>query len=126
MTDPMPNEPVQSPTDNWLEPGKTNIQLIYILYLVSFVVGITSIVGVVMAYLNQDKAMGWMQSHYTWAIRTFWIGILYGVISLLLTVVFIGFLGMLATVIWVIIRCVVGLQKAANREPIDDPRKWLI
>lgn len=126
MTDPMPNEPMQSQTDNWLEPGKTNIQLIYILYLVSFVVGITSIVGVVMAYLNQGKATGWMQSHYTWAVRTFWIGILYGFISLLLTFVFIGFLGMLATIIWVVIRCVVGLQKAGNREPIVDPRKWLI
>jgi uncharacterized membrane protein len=122
----MSNEPVRSPDDNWLEPGKTNIQLVYILYLLSFVVGITSIVGVVIAYLNKTKATGWMQSHYTWAIRTFWIGILYGFISLMLTVVFIGFLGMLATIIWVVVRCVVGLQKAGNQEPIADPYKWLI
>lgn len=126
MTDPMPNEPVRSPGDNWLEPGKTNIQLIYLLYLASFVVGITSIIGVVIAYLNKDKATGWMQSHYIWAIRTFWIGILYGVISLLLTFLLIGFLGMIATLIWVVIRCVIGLQKAGNQQPIDDPRKWLI
>jgi uncharacterized membrane protein len=126
MADPMSNESVRSPDDNWLEPGKTNIQLVYILYLLSFVVGITSIVGVVIAYLNKTKATGWMQSHYTWAIRTFWIGILYGFISLMLTVVFIGFLGMLATIIWVVVRCVVGLQKAGNQEPIADPYKWLI
>lgn len=126
MADPMSNEPVRSPGDNWLEPGKTNIQLVYILYLLSFVVGITSIVGVVIAYLNRSKATGWMQSHYIWAIRTFWIGILYGFISLMLTVVFIGFLGMLATIIWVVVRCVVGLQKAGNQQPIDDPYKWLI
>lgn len=126
MTDPMSNGPVRPPSENWLEPGKTNIQLVYILYLLSFVVGITSIIGVVIAYLNKSKATGWMQSHYIWAIRTFWIGILYSFISLMLTVVFIGFLGMLATIIWVVVRCVVGLQKAGNQQPIDDPNKWLI
>jgi glycolate oxidase FAD binding subunit len=30
-------------TDRWLEPGKTNLQVIYILYLASFVIGITGL-----------------------------------------------------------------------------------
>lgn len=36
-------------TDRWLEPGPTNIQVIYILYLVGFVIGISALVGIVIA-----------------------------------------------------------------------------
>ena len=53
MTDTQPTPPPRE-TDRWLEPGKTNIQVIYVLYLASMVVGITSIIGVVIAYMNRD------------------------------------------------------------------------
>ncbi len=126
MTDTQPTPPPQRETDRWLEPGKTNIQIIYVLYLVSFIVGITSIVGVVIAYMNRGKAGGWMESHYTWAIRTFWIGMLYGLISAVLMFVGIGFLLFFAVAVWAIIRIVKGLQKVARDEAIDDPETWLI
>ena len=37
---------------------------VYILYLVSLLVGITSIVGVIMAYVNRSDAPEWVQTHY--------------------------------------------------------------
>ena len=43
-------------TDKWLEPGKANLQAIYILYLVSLLTGITAIIGVVLAYMNRGKS----------------------------------------------------------------------
>mgnify|MGYP007078752835 CR=1 FL=1 len=125
MTDPTtPHAPRQS--DRWLEPGPTNVQVIYVLYLAGFVIGITAIIGIVIAYLNRGKAGGWIETHYTWAIRTFWIALLAGFVSLLLMIVGIGFLLALATAIWVIVRCVVGLQAVGRREPIKDPQSWLI
>ena len=126
MTDTQPTPPPQRETDRWLEPGKTNIQVIYVLYLASMVVGITSIIGVIIAYMNRGKAGGWIESHYTWAIRTFWMGLLYSLISAVLMIVGIGFLLFFAVAIWAIIRIVKGLQKAARDEAIDDPETWLI
>ena len=55
--------------------------IVYILYLVSLVVGITGIVGVIMAYVNRADAPEWVQTHYRFQIRTFWIGLLYGLIG---------------------------------------------
>ena len=38
-----------------------------------------------MAYINRGQAAGtWAESHYTYQIRTFWIGLLYSCISILL------------------------------------------
>ena len=125
MTDPN-TPPASRQTDRWLEPGPTNVQVIYVLYLASFVIGITAIIGIVIAYINRGKAGGWIETHYTWAIRTFWIALLGGLVSLLLLVVGIGFLLAIAVAIWVIVRCVIGLQAVSRGEPIRDPQSWLI
>jgi len=113
-------------TDRWLEPGPTNIQVIYILYLVSFVIGISALVGIVLAYMNRGKSETWIETHYTWAIRTFWIGILYALISMVLMVVGIGFLLLLAVAVWIVVRAVVGLQLVGRREPIKNPQSWML
>jgi uncharacterized membrane protein len=113
-------------TDKWLEPGKTNIQVIYILYLVGFAIGFTPLIGIVMAYINRGKAGGWVETHYTWTIRTFWIGLLYSLISLVLAMVLVGFLLMVATAVWFVVRCVLGLMAASRDEPIRNPDSWLI
>ncbi|MCG6856917.1 MAG: hypothetical protein LJE67_02495 [Salaquimonas sp.] len=117
--------PAQSP-DSWLDPGKTNIQLIYVLYLAGFVIGITPLIGIVIAYVNRGKAGGWIETHYTWAIRTFWISFLGGIVSFILAFILIGFLMMIAVAIWVIVRCVVGLQAVGRNEPIANPQSWML
>jgi uncharacterized membrane protein len=113
-------------TDRWLEPGKTNLQVIYILYLASFVIGITGLVGIVLAYLNRGKSAPWLESHYTWAIRTFWIGLLGSFISFILFFVVIGMFTIILVAIWFIVRIVIGLQKLGRNEPIADPQSWLL
>jgi uncharacterized membrane protein len=119
-----------SPTDPNLSPASTaaaasNAQIIYILYLVSLVVGVTSIVGVIMAYVYRGEAPDWLRSHYRFQIRTFWIGLLYVVLGMLLSVVLIGFLLLLFWLIWLILRCVKGMQQLERREPIADIETWL-
>ncbi|WP_048648655.1 DUF4870 family protein [Nitratireductor soli] len=122
--EPQPSE--SRKTDGWLDPGPTNIQVIYILYLVGFVIGISALVGIVIAYMNRGKAGGWIETHYTWAIRTFWIALLAAFVSVLLMFVGIGFLLIIAVAIWVVVRCVVGLQLVGRKEPIKNPESWLI
>lgn len=112
--------------DSWLEPGKLNVQLVYGLYLLSFLIGISGLIGLVFAYLNRGKAGGWIDSHYTYAIRTFWIGLLYGFVSAILSLALVGVLLAVLTVVWVVIRCIIGLQKAAAGEPIAKPETWWV
>lgn len=125
MTDPYSQIPPR-PEQSWLEPGKLNVQLVYGLYIASLVLGVSSIVGVVIAYINRGKLGGWVETHYTWTIRTFWIGLLYSLISLILSFVVIGVLGFIATLVWFVVRVVIGLQKAGREEPISNPESWIV
>ena len=125
MSDPQPNFTPRQ-TDRWLDPGPTNVQVIYILYLAGLVVGISGIVGIVLAYMNRGKAGGFVESHYTWLIRTFWIGLIYALVSFVLMMVFIGFILMFAVAVWFIVRGIIGLQALGRGEPIKNPESWLI
>jgi uncharacterized membrane protein len=101
------------------------VTVIYILYLVGLLVGITSLVGVVMAYVYKGGGPEWTESHYRLQIRTFWIGLLYGIIGLVLAFVVIGWLVLLFAAVWMIIRCVKGLKFAASAQPYPTPGSWL-
>ncbi len=125
MSEPV-TPPPASQGDSWLEPGANNVKLVYICYIVGFFIGISTLVGVVFAYLNRGRAGPVVDSHYTWAIRTFWIAILFGFVSLILMVVGIGFLTALATVVWVVVRVVIGLQAIGRGEPIKNPTSWML
>ena len=107
-------------------PGGANALLIYALYLAGLLVGITAVVGVVMAYIARDRAEGWVVSHYEFQIRTFWLTLLYTAIGVVLSFVLIGIPVLMATVVCFIIRNVKGLIRASQDEPIPDPKSWLI
>ena len=107
-------------------PGGANALLIYVLYLAGLLVGITAVVGVVMAYIARDRAEGWVVSHYEFQIRTFWLTLLYGLIGVVLSFVLLGIPVLMATLVWFIIRNVKGLIRASQDEPIPDPKSWLI
>jgi uncharacterized membrane protein len=127
MADPNYRPPVTS-GEGWFSPGRLNVQVVYCLYLVSFVVGITSIIGLIMAYVNRGKGEPRIDTHYTYAICTFWIGLLYALVAVVMMFL-IGWLGMLAMLglsVWIVVRCVIGLQKASAGEPIANPASWWI
>ncbi|CAH0532432.1 hypothetical protein VST7929_00261 [Vibrio stylophorae] len=100
-------------------------KLIYILNFVSLVFGITSLVAVIMAYINKDGAEPWLSEHYRYQIRTFWIGMLYGVISLILCVILIGFVLAFALLVWFIIRNVKGFQALEQGQAPTNVDSWL-
>jgi uncharacterized membrane protein len=125
MSDPQNSEPRQ--TDKWLEPGPQNALVVYVLYLAGFAFGgLPTIIGIVIAYINRGKAGGFVESHYTWLIRTFWIGILYSLIAFILAFIAIGFLLMIAAAVWAIVRLVKGIMALNRNEPIPDPLSWWI
>ncbi len=116
----------ESPTLTQENTGESgNAKIVYILYLVGLVVGITSIVGVVMAYIYKGDAPEWLRDHYRWQIRTFWIGLLYTLIGLVTSLILVGYLILLFVLVWYIVRCVKGLQRLDKRQPLADSGSWL-
>jgi uncharacterized membrane protein len=100
--------------------------IIYILYLVACAAGITAIIGVVMAYVSRPTAPDWLKSHYTFQIRTFWIGLLYFFVSGLLCFVLIGFALIVVAFVWYIVRCAMGLSRLLRNEPYPTPESWTV
>jgi uncharacterized membrane protein len=101
--------------------------IVYILYLAHFipVIGqVAAIVGLILAYVERDTAPAWLKTHYTFQIRTFWIGLLYFFISCVLIVVLIGIPLLFAVWIWFIVRCALGIARLLRSEPYPTPESW--
>jgi uncharacterized membrane protein len=108
------------------EEKTATAKVIYILYVVGWAIPIIApIVGVIFAYVNRDEAPAWLQTHYQLQIRTFWIGLLFAVISLVTTMIYIGYILMLLTLIWMTVRCAKGLKLIYENTPYDNPETWL-
>lgn len=103
--------------------------IIYLLYLAGFITGgVTTIIGVVVAYVNKGDGADWIQDHFTFQIRTFWLGLLLIIVASILAIplwiVLIGPLLPLLVGVWFIIRCVIGLKHVSRREPHPNPTTW--
>ena len=112
-------------TDNEQPTTAGTAKIIYILYLVGIVIGITAIAGLIMAYVNRDGAPDWLKSHYQFQIRTFWIGALYLFIGVLLSQFIIGLFIILFWLLWLIVRCAKGVKYIDQKEAYPDPKGWM-
>lgn len=100
--------------------------VISLLYLSAFVLGVTGIVGVVLAYVWKSESHAeWEASHYAYLIRTFWLWLIGMVVGAVLLIVLIGFLVWLAVAVLVVVRCVLSLVAAQKHEPMPNPETWL-
>jgi uncharacterized membrane protein len=115
-TDPSPGTPPK-------EEG-TIATMIYVLYLAGLVVGITPLIGLVMAYVYRDGAPHWLRTHYHFQIRTFWIGLVFILVGAVTTGILIGFLILVFWLMWYVVRCVRGLKLAGERRPVPNPLTW--
>ena len=101
--------------------------IVSLLYLASFLLGITALVGVVLAYVwRGERHEAWESSHYPYLIRTFWIGLIGALVSILLMLVLIGFVLIVAVLVLVVVRCVLSLVNAQKRRPMPNPESWWV
>lgn len=116
---------MQPPNDSALKDQTNMVKIIYVLYLASLVVGITWVIGVILAHVYHGNAAEPQRGHFQYQYRTFWIGLVYGAICMILAFIGIGFLLMLALAIWMIVRCAKGLMAISNGQPVANPTTWL-
>jgi uncharacterized membrane protein len=132
-------EEFQQPRANsWLRPGKTNLQAIYILYLLGlWIFLLPQIAGVVLAYRNRGRSEDWARTHYDWVIRTFWLLMLSVLGSFLIVMPFIfesihlaifalGLVAWAAALLLYIVRTILGLLALNRDEPVNNPRSWVL
>ena len=98
---------------------------VYILYFIGYVTGITSIIGVMIAYFQDRSTSAELASHFTFQIRTFWIGFLYLIAGVILLHMGIGLLVLLWGFVWSLMRNVKGMLALNRSEAIANPNSWL-
>lgn len=114
--------------ENQISEGQRQYLLVtYVVFLVGlFTAFLVTIAGLVMAYLKRNEYNNTIyESHITYLIRTFWIGLLFGVISFLTLIIGIGFILLLLTSVWYIVRMVKGFVNFWDKKPINNPETWL-
>jgi len=98
-----------------VEKQLTLTKIVYALQAASFLVGVTALVAVVINYLKKPEVEGtWLASHFRWQIRTFWFGLLWGVIGVVTLFYIVGWFILVADAVWVTYRIVKGYLNLAD------------
>jgi len=91
----------------------------------AFLTGWPSIIAVILNYVKRNEARGsWLESHFSWQIRTFWFGVLWVGLCALLLVLTLGigivivWLPLAFVTIWFVYRIVRGWLRLGARQPM--------
>lgn len=94
------------------------------LIVTAFVTGWPSIIAIIINYVKRSDVRGtWLDSHFSWQLRTFWFALLWLAIGWF---VFLTVLGIpvalviwIGTGLWVLYRLIRGWLALADRKPIQ-------
>jgi uncharacterized membrane protein len=106
------------------------VLIVYLLDFAAYIIGITALIGVIIAYIKAPDANPLLRSHYQFQIRTFWIGLLYLVVGTVLALLGMGFVAFIgfAILFWVV-KLVASAQRQgrayAQRQQAD-PKSGLL
>ncbi|MBT9487566.1 MAG: hypothetical protein IV093_08665 [Rubrivivax sp.] len=93
----------------------------------SFLFGWPSIIAVIISYVKRGEARGtWLESHFRWAISTFWIALVWAVlvalVSIPLAIILVGIAtwvaGMFLLGLWAIYRIARGWLRLKDHQPM--------
>ncbi len=111
-----PNKPPRSLTRRE-EEAKSHVVIAYIFMLLGIFTGVFWLIGAIWAMVKVSDARGtFFEGHYRNIISTFWWGILWSIVGLILTLFFVGYLVLLGVWIWSIVRMVKGVAKATSNQ----------
>ncbi|MEN2995347.1 MAG: hypothetical protein ABDH19_08405 [Thermodesulfovibrio sp.] len=102
---------------------KTQAYIVYGLYLFSFILGITAVIGVIVAYLARESAkkegIKFLVDNFTYQIRTFWIVVVLVVFGLITTfTVILPFVFFGVAIVWFIYRIITGIMYLRSEKVI--------
>ena len=121
----LPMEPA-SPPPAASPPARSLIVVTHAVYALQAIgllllpaVLLTWIVAVVVNYVKRDDvADTFLASHFRWQIRTFWFGLLWGVLGGLTFIIVIGWFILIAAGIWLVYRIAKGWLALVDGKPL--------
>lgn len=82
---------------------------------------LAAIASVIISHIKINETdNAFIRSHHSWLIRTFWWSLGWSVLFGLLTIVFVGFIGLLGLVVWWLYRVIRGLIAYSNAQAMPD------
>ncbi len=134
-----------SPGTSALTPREGLITLTYVMYglhafsaatgiissaliVTAFLTGWPSIIAVIINYVKRSEAQGtWLESHFSWQLRTFWVARLWLVVGTVLFVTVVGipvaYVLWIGTGLWVLYRIIKGWMNLSERKVMPVSRK---
>jgi uncharacterized membrane protein len=93
------------------------------LIVTAFLAGWPSIIAVILNYVKRSDVRGtWLDSHFSWQIRTFWYALLWLVVGGILFVTFVGIpvaiVLWIGTGIWVLYRIIRGWLALSSQKTL--------
>lgn len=111
--------------DQLQDPNKNITLIVYGLQLIGVLTGgIAFIIAIILNYIKRDDVVGtFLESHFEWQIRTFWISLIWGIVGFImaLTVVLLpaALIVCFIVMVWVIYRAIKGLLNLLENKPMD-------
>lgn len=113
-------------TDYGRHRSNSSLRMIVVICNLLTIVGF-GLIGVIIAYLKRQDAYGTLwETHFTFIIRTFWMGVVGIVVAALTSFIGIGILLGFVVALWWLVRSIVGLLRAIDDRPILNPETWWI
>jgi uncharacterized membrane protein len=95
---------------------------VYGLQLAGYFTGISPLVGVVINYVKRDAVAGtWLESHFRWQIRTFWITLAWSIAGIVLLLAVIGLFVLGVAAMWFLYRAIKGWMALSEGKPMYGP-----
>lgn len=99
------------------------VKIIYGLYALGYFTAITSLAGVVYAYILRGKDNDTvLASHLTFQIRTFWISLAIAAVAFVTAFIGVGLLLFLFLFVWGLVRIISGFLLLNDRKPVSGSR----
>jgi len=94
-----------------------------VLIVTAFLFGWPSIIAVILNYVKRSDVRGtWLDSHFSWQIRTFWYSLLWLVVGAVLFVTVVGipvaYVIWWVTGVWVLYRIIRGALALSSERPM--------
>lgn len=95
---------------------------VYLCQVLSFAfAGVPLLVGVAINFMKQDEVKGtYLESHFDWQIKTVWIALAGLALSGLTFEFGIGFFILIATIVLMVYRIVIGWNALNSDQPVKD------
>lgn len=100
-------------------------RITYGLYAIAAVSGFPMLIGLILAYVVRTEAEPWLETHYTFLIRTFWVGLVLIGIGILTWIFAVGMFLLWILPLWYVIRIVRGWFLLENRQRVPNPDSLL-